>query len=72
MIADRVPVERIGDEETLVVVHRERPEGIGGRRLHLVEMQHVLVRAIERSAIRIEARRREDGILGCVGAEVQQ
>ena len=62
-------VDRVRDEEMRVVVHGERPECACRRRLALVEMQYVLVRAVERPATPVEAGCRSNGILRRVGAQ---
>src|SRR3546814_7510604 len=49
-VADRETVDRVGDEKLVGAVHRQRPEGVGGRNLVLVEMQDIACRAAERHA----------------------
>src|SRR3546814_4831554 len=53
-VADRETVDRVGDEKLVGAVHRQRPEGVGGRNLVLVEMQDIACRATERHAMRSE------------------
>ena len=52
-VAERVAVDRVGDEIGIVVVHRQRPERVDRRDLGLLEMEGVLVRAVERLAVAV-------------------
>ena len=71
-VAERVAVDRIGDEIGIVVVHRQRPERIDRRDLGLGEMQGVLVRAVERLAVAVEFSERIDGVLRQVAADAEE
>src|SRR3546814_4878825 len=47
-VADGETVDRVGDEKLFGAVHRQRPEGVGGRNLVFVEIQDIACRAAER------------------------
>src|SRR3546814_1691875 len=57
-VADRETVDRVGDEKLVGAVHRQRPEGVGGRNLVLVEMQDIACRAAERLTRAVERHHR--------------
>src|SRR3546814_7843667 len=63
-VADRETVDRVGDEKLVGAVHRQRPEGVGGRNLVLVEMQDIACRAAERLTRAVERHHRINGFLG--------
>ena len=67
--ADRVLVERVRHEEVLGVVHGQRPEAVGRRRLALGEVHHVLVGPAIGLAVAVHLGGRIDCVLGPVGAE---
>src|SRR6516225_6580554 len=48
--ADGKPIESVGDLKTFRVIECDRPKGVCGRRVALVEMQRVFVCTIERLA----------------------
>ena len=47
--AHRIAVDRIGDEEHLLVIHRERPESLDRRKLPLLEAKRVFVARLRRA-----------------------
>src|ERR1700730_13354175 len=51
--ADRVPVDRIGDEEIVAVVHRDRPEAVCRWGLALRKMDNVFVGSVIRIAMSV-------------------
>ena len=66
---ERVTVQRVVDKEIIAIVHRQRPEAIGWRRLALVEVHDVLLAAVVGLARRVFFGRWIDGILGSVGSQ---
>jgi hypothetical protein len=67
--ADRETVEPICDLKTVRIIERDRPERFDGRGLPLVEVKHIIVRAVERLAGIVTEIKRVDRILGQVGTE---
>ena len=63
-VPDRVPIDRIGDEATGVVVDRDRPEPPDGRQLARGEVDPVGVRSVERGAVAVHATQRVQRFLG--------
>ena len=68
-IADRGAMRRVGDQEAIRVVERQRPERAIRWRLAGLEHQPVVVGAVERLAGGVGERGRIDGLLPRVGAE---
>src|SRR6185437_16503937 len=46
--ADGKPIERVSNLESLVVIKRDRPEGVHRRRVTFVEVKLVFVRSVQR------------------------
>jgi hypothetical protein len=62
-IADGEAIKRIGNEVTLAVIERDRPERAHRRQSVLGEMNQIIVGAVERLAVTIDRCCRINGVL---------